>query len=111
MNKHNSPMIFRFLLASVAATTLTACAWVRLTNEGEGVRLAEVGQVNNCQRLGRATAQTRSRVAVVDRSSEAVQEEILILARNEAGRMGGNTIVPDSVITDGGQSFSVYSCP
>ena len=109
MNKPIS-RIPHLMVAVIAAALLTGCAWVRLTSEGQGVRVAESSQVGACQRIGRATAQTRSRVTVVDRSNEKVQQEILILARNEAGRMGGNTIVPDSVITDGAQNFIVYNC-
>jgi hypothetical protein len=82
-----------------------------VTNEGEGVRLANAGEVGNCRRLGRTQAQTMSRVVVVERGSERVQEELSRLARNEAGSMGGNTIVPESVIDEGRQTFGVYSCP
>ena len=40
-----------------------------------------------------------------------MQDELLRLARNEAGSMGGNAIVPESVIEEGRQTFGVYSCP
>ncbi|MBL4573298.1 MAG: DUF4156 domain-containing protein, partial [Gammaproteobacteria bacterium] len=41
---------------------------------------------------------------------ERLQEELLTLARNEAGRMGGNTVVPESLIDGGEQDFGVYNC-
>ncbi|MEQ8954664.1 MAG: DUF4156 domain-containing protein [Gammaproteobacteria bacterium] len=111
MNIAKSRLTPRFIIAPIAMVFLASCTWVSLTTAGEGVRVAQASEVNGCQRLGNATAQTRSRVTVVDRSNERVQQELTILARNEAGRMGGNTIVPDSVIEGGGQNFSVYNCP
>jgi hypothetical protein len=47
----------------------------------------------------------------VDRGSEKVQDELITLARNEAGTLGGNTIVPDGTIEEGRQRFVVYRCP
>ena len=102
----------RFLLIAATTSLLAACSnWVQVTNEGAGVRLANAGEVGNCRRLGRTQAQTMSRVVVVERGNERVQEELSRLARNEAGSMGGNTIVPESVIDEGRQTFGVYSCP
>lgn len=98
------------LLPALAALLLAGCTWVQLTAEGEGVTLVDASAVSSCQRLGRATAQTMSRVTVVERGAERMQEELLVLARNEAGRMGGNRIVPESVITEGSQIFGVYNC-
>lgn len=89
----------------------TSCTWVALTPEGEGVSVREMSAVSNCQRIGRVTSRSTAEVARVDRSAEAVQNELLVLARNEAGTLGGNVIVPDSVIQDGSQNFIVYNCP
>ena len=59
---------------------------------------------------GRRKRTVRAMV-IVQRGAEQLQDELTALARNEAGRMGGNTIVPESVIDEGQQSFGVYSCP
>ncbi|MFM1897026.1 MAG: hypothetical protein RLZZ385_2100 [Pseudomonadota bacterium] len=99
--------------AGLALLTVLAagCTWVQLTAEGEGVRLATAAEVGNCQRIGNTTATTRSRVAIADRGSEKVQDELITLARNEAGTLGGNVIVADSTIEAGRQRFIVYRCP
>lgn len=94
----------------MALAVLTGCTWVQLTAEGEGVRLAVASEVTACQRVGTTTATTRSRVAIADRGSAKVQDELVTLARNEAGSMGGNTIVADGTITEGRQRFIVYRC-
>jgi hypothetical protein len=100
-----------FLLVAIAAIALTGCTWVQLTAEGENVSLAGVDVIGNCERIGRATAKTLGKIVAVERGGGRLQEELLTLARNEAGRMGGNTVVPESLINDGEQDFGVYNCP
>ena len=100
-----------FLLVAIAAIALTGCTWVQLTAEGENVSLAGVDVIGNCERIGRATAKTLGTIVAVERGGGRLQEELLTLARNEAGRMGGNTVVPESLINDGEQDFGVYNCP
>ena len=96
-----------FLLSVTFLILLSNCnSWVGVTTEGEGVRLATTSEISDCQRIGRAQASTRSRVAFVERGGERMQDELLRLAR-----MGGNAIVPESVIEEGRQTFGVYSCP
>ena len=90
---------------------LTSCTWVRVTPEGQGVRLLNQSQVVACQRIGTTTSTTTSRVTVIPRGSETVQTELVDLARNEAGLMGGNAIVADGTVVDGRQRFIVYDCP
>lgn len=92
-------------------SSLSACTWVGLTAAGETVSLREASQIGNCQRIGRATAQSRDEIVSIDRSSERLQNELVTLARNEAGDMGGNVIVPETVIQEGSQIFGVYRCP
>ena len=91
--------------------SLTSCNWVRVTPEGENVRLLNQSQVSACQRIGTTTSTTASKVVFVPRGSESVQTELVDLARNEAGLMGGNAIVADGTVVDGRQRFIVYSCP
>jgi len=100
-----------FLLVAIAAIELTGCTWVQLTAEGENVSLAGVDVIGNCERIGRATAKTLGKIVALERGGGRLQEELLTLARNEAGRLGGNTVVPESLINDGEQDFGVYNCP
>lgn len=103
--------MMRHTLIGLTAILFGACTWVDLTPEGRNVTLAGAADVANCQRVGRATARSLDEVIRVDRSARRLQEELLTLARNEAGAMGGNTIVPESVIEEGSQIFGVYNCP
>ena len=84
--------MLRLACLTTTLLLLSSCTWVQLTEEGETVMLAGAGNVNNCERVGRATARTLDEVVRVDRSGQRLQEELLVLARNEAAAMGGNTI-------------------
>jgi hypothetical protein len=68
-------------------------------------------QVTNCTRIGSSTTNALSEIVFVERGTAKLQQELIDLARNEAGDMGGNRIVVESPITDGRQSFGVYRCP
>lgn len=99
-----------YLLAVSAATILAACNWVQLTTEGESVSLRNSNQIANCTYIGKTTVTTLDKLAIVERGGGKMQDELMTLARNEAGLMGGNTIVPASLINDGKQDFNVYTC-
>ena len=46
----------------------------------------------------------------VQRPIETITNELRVIARNSANRMGGDTIVPLTVIEEGQQTFVVYKC-
>lgn len=101
-----------FSLLTLISLSLSACAsWVSLTAGGEAVSVREPSAVSACDRVGRVTARSRDEIATIDRSAERLQNELLVLARNEAATLGGDVIVPDSVIQEGSQTFVVYNCP
>jgi len=95
----------------IVATTflLSACATVKLTEAGEKIRVLEPGEVTSCKNLGRTTTSVTAKV-IFERPEDAVSEELQTIARNGAARMGGDTIVPLTVIEEGTQTFVVYKC-
>lgn len=98
------------LIAVCSVALLSACTWVKISPKGEGVRLVQSQRaVESCQRLGKVNAKVVSRV-VIERDEEKVANELVTLARNEAGMLGGDTIVPISEIYDGRRVFAVYQC-
>ena len=102
----------KIFLSCAMLLVLAGCnSWVRITDEGEAVRQATAREVVNCTRIGRAHASTMDRFLFMERGGERMQDELIRLARNEAGDMGGNVIVPESVIEEGEQFFGVYRCP
>ena len=98
-------------LILVGAIPLSCSNWVQVTSSGTSVRLLTIQEAEGCDRVGTARARTLGSVAGLERGAERLQDELSRIARNEAGDMGGNAIVPESVISDGRQSFGVYLCP
>lgn len=89
---------------------MTACSWVKLTPDGEDVRVLSAEEVSNCELTGQTTVSLKSKIAGIERNQEKVQLELNILGRNSAANLAGNSIVADSDIKDGQQTFKVYQC-
>ena len=100
----------KIMMAVCCGVMLTSCAWVKVTAKGEGVRLVQpMNAVESCKKLGTVNTKVVSEF-IFDRNPDKVATELADLARNEAGMMGGDTIVPASEIVDGRRSFGVYQC-
>ena len=92
-------------------TALGACgSWVQVTAAGRQVTVATPSEVAICTRVGSTTANAISEIVFVERGSSKLQTELIYLARNEAADMGGSTIVPETPIAEGRQTFGVYRC-
>lgn len=108
LNKYSN----RLLLGAGLLMTLAACGntWVQITPEGQNVQLATAAQVGGCTRVGTANVNALDNIGFVQRGANRLQDELVGLARNEGGRLGGNRVVPESTIDDGRQTFGVYRC-
>ena len=95
---------------ALAGALALACTWVKVTEGGGAVRLAQEGEVSGCETRGRTHAQTTDRVLIFARRAPTIQRELESLARNEAALMGGDTVVPATPIERGRQTFDVYLC-
>jgi hypothetical protein len=97
---------------SIIATTilLSACSGLSLTSDGEKVRILEPTEISSCRELGKTNTSVTDSVVGVERPEETIAKELRIIARNGAARMGGDTIVPLTVIEAGQQTFVVYKC-
>lgn len=92
-----------------AAILLSACSTLKLTEGGEKVRVLEPSEVSSCKNLGRTNTSVTAKV-LFERPESTVAKELLIVARNSAANMGGDTIVPLTIIENGQQTFVVYKC-
>jgi hypothetical protein len=97
------------LFISALAILVSSCATINLTDEGEKVRVLEPDEVSSCRELGKTNTSVTATI-VVDRPIESITKELRIIGRNAAAGMGGDTIVPLTVIDQGKQSFVVYKC-
>lgn len=103
----------RFCIIGTLALSslLSACTWVKVSAEGESVKLLTVAQAASCERVGATTSQALGKVGFVKRRETKLATELQTLARNEAAEMGGNAIVADGEIEEGRQRFVIYRCP
>jgi hypothetical protein len=101
----------RTLLAVLAVVSLlSGCTWVKLTGEGEKVVVLEKAFAG-CKKLGTTTSTGKADIASVDRNEKKVATELATLARNQAATMGGNAVVAQGPVSEGGQqTFAVYHC-
>jgi hypothetical protein len=97
-------------ISTIAATVLlSACSGLSLSPEGEKVRVLDPNEVDSCRNLGKTNNSVTAKV-IIERPADAIAKELRIIARNSAARMGGDTIVPLTVVEAGQQTFIVYKC-
>jgi hypothetical protein len=106
------PFPFRPLLLAAATTlTLGACTWVPMEPQGATVRVARFGEdLSYCARRGDVTVSVRERVGFYERNPLKVRDELEVLARNEAPRLGADTLQPLEEPVEGEQRFVAMSC-
>jgi hypothetical protein len=95
----------------IAATILLgACSSIQLTPDGEKVRVLGPNEVGSCRELGKTNTSVTATVAGIERPDDTIAKELIVIASNGAARMGGDTIVPLTVVEAGQQTFVVYKC-
>jgi len=100
-------------LTHVGVTTvllLSGCAWVQLTNEGEQVSVIQPELAKTCKRIGQTESTVKDKVGVFERNDNKVADELQTLARNAAGRMGGDAVMAAGPVEEGKQLFYIYDC-
>ncbi|MEA5445891.1 DUF4156 domain-containing protein [Gammaproteobacteria bacterium AB-CW1] len=97
--------------ALIAMTfTVAACTWVRPESGTEGIALISEEQAEACERISSVEVSVLARVAGMDRHQDAVESDLITLARNHAVERGGDTIAALSEIDSGKQRYGVYRC-
>ena len=103
----------RLLKVAVAlglVTLVGACSWVKPSEGSHRVVLAEYHQVSNCAKKGSTTSKTLTKVIFIPRSKSKIFSELVMLAKNEAAILEGDTIVPGASPNPGVRTFTVYNC-
>lgn len=98
------------LLGALAAATLLAAACAsRLTTDGEMVRVAGPQDIKQCRRIGNTRISldaARKKLFSASLIAESLENE----ARNLARRIGGDTVLAVSEVSEAAQVFGVYDC-
>jgi len=101
----------RKILILAIPFALSACTWgIKLDDAARNVRTAWNGDVGSCHEQGKVTVSVMNRVGPVDRNDLKVRDELEVLARNEAAKMGADTIKPLGEPNEGSQDWGAYSC-
>jgi len=97
---------------SLLASGLSGCASSIIGERvgAEQVVLAKDTDVAKCKSLGRSTLSVLSSLGPITRSAEAVEENLLQMARNEAIDRGGDTVVKGNSQEYGKRSYEVFKC-
>lgn len=91
--------------------TLASCSFVSLSPQAQDIIVVpDSTTLSKCKFLGDTNVSLWSK-ATTFQSQETVEKQLDILARNEAAKMNGNFVTPDSKINDGQRAYRVYNCP
>ncbi|MDH3691362.1 MAG: DUF4156 domain-containing protein [Gammaproteobacteria bacterium] len=101
---------YRCLLEVALLLALTSCSWVRLTTEGEKIRVLSIEEVKNCDKKGQTTVSLLSKIGPIERKAAKIKKELEVLARNSAPDLDGDTVVAVGEIEQGKQTFDVFRC-
>jgi|SRR5690606_24380067 hypothetical protein len=100
----------KLLFFTALISLASACTWVKVDDAGSRVAVTNQSQTSSCERLRTVNVKITSKLGPVERNSDKVSTELRNMARNEAAKYGGDTIVPASEVQNGEQSFDVYRC-
>lgn len=84
---------------------------IKVKEGADLVKLVESSDVSSCEDKGVVTVSVLTKVGFFSRSVEAVEDNLVKLARNSALDVGGNAIVKGEMPEFGKRSFSVFHCP
>ncbi len=99
-----------WIVVALSSLMISGCSWVQPLPGADEVAVMTIEDVAKCQKLGSTHAQTLNKVTMFERDQEAMRQELIALAKNEAVRMRADTIVPLSDIEDGTMEFGIYNC-
>lgn len=103
--------MIRLYSVSFLCGCLVACSWVQPHVDSHHVALVKPELVQSCQKLSVTTSKSLSKVlVVVPRKQTKVMSELIILAKNQAAVLGGDTITAEGPMANGEQSFGIYKC-
>ncbi len=97
-------------LSLCSAVTLMSCSFVSLNPDANDVMVSPTATaLSRCKFLGKTTVSLWAKAGNFQ-SQDTTEEQLDTLARNEAAKMSGNAVTPDSVISNGQRTYRVYSC-
>jgi hypothetical protein len=109
-------LLFKRILAITATASLVVglggctSSLIAVRKGSDQVHLVDVSQVGNCQSKGEINVSVLAEVGFISRSVEAVEANLLQLARNGAIDSDGDTVVKGKSPEFGKRTFEIYKC-
>jgi hypothetical protein len=103
-------------LLSITMTTLIAALYgcasdlIDVRKGSDRVSLSDESQIGKCQSKGGITVSVLAEVGFISRSDDAVEANLLQMARNGAIDAGGDTITKGNSTEYGKRTFAIYKC-
>lgn len=98
------------LIFFIPVFALISCSFVKLDPQANAVNVStNLNSLNKCKFLGNTTVSIWSKANDLQ-SQETVDDQLDTLARNEAAKMHGDTVISDSKINAGQKIYRVYNC-
>jgi len=106
------PLLCRLGTSAVLLVVLSACVThlVEVRDGSDAVAVLDAKEVTNCQFLGNIAVSVLSEVGIFTRSADAVEADLLQLARNGAVQAQGDTVVKGNSMEFGKRSYGMYKC-
>lgn len=98
------------LILCSLVVSVSACTWVKPSIKSHTVVLKDDRHVVNCVKKGVTRSKTLSKIVFIPRSEAKMFSELVMLAKNEAVPLQGDTVVPEGDLVNGEQVFGVYRC-
>ena len=98
------------LFLAGGSALLSSCTWVEPDAAGSNVRVAYNEDLARCAKRGDVNVAVKDRVWFYDRNELKVRDELESLARNEAARIGADTVQARNEPREGTQDFAAYRC-
>ena len=98
------------LWLALGSAVLSSCTWVEPDSAGANVRVAYSEDLARCTKRGDVNVSVKDRVWFYDRNALKVRDELESLARNEAARIGADTVQARNEPREGVQDFTAYRC-
>ncbi len=110
MNLIIKKLHIRTLLLTSIITLLSACSFVSLDPQAKDVMVSPTtNELSRCKFLGKTTVSLWAK-AENFQSQDDINDQLNTLARNQATKMGGNAVTPDSKINNGQRTYRIYTC-
>jgi hypothetical protein len=110
MQFSNNLFVTAAIVPLIAVLGGCASKLIEMRPGSDQVSLANASQVASCQTKGKVTVSVLAEVAFITRGPEAVEANLLQLARNAAIDGGGDTVVKGNSQEYGKRTFEIYKC-